>query len=216
VFGRRMGSRKRTENSEEATQLFFSGRSGRSGSPRIRSSDTLQDDNSSHTRCPGGPVHSIAEVPSGHLWIANQNAACFICFKESGSTHPWGELGRKDYAHVLAADLHSAAYGSDSIIARRLLADGGVRASYSQPMAGEEWSTIYDSRHAVRFGRHRKWAEPNPGRTHSDAHQQERLPCDQSIGRSKMTITSCGSTRPAFGAHAQSELEAWPPTQPES
>ena len=54
---------------------------------------------------PGGYVHSIAEVPSGHLWIANQNGGLFHLFDgKVVEKFPWAKLGHVDHASVAVAD----------------------------------------------------------------------------------------------------------------
>ena len=54
---------------------------------------------------PGGVVHGIAELPSGHLWIANQSLGLMQVFHgRMIQKVPWSAFGHKDHANALAAD----------------------------------------------------------------------------------------------------------------
>ena len=216
VFGRRMGSRKAHGKLRgEPPNSFFQDSSGRIWVSTNQEFGYVQDDKFVPIRdVPGGPVHSIAEVPSGHLWIANQNAGLLHLFQGKVVQHiPWGELGRKDYAHVLAADpsqrgLWLGFYHSGVAY----FADGGVRVSYSTADGLGE-GVVNDLRFATRGA---LWAATESGLSRildgriQTLTSKNGLPCDQvhwSIEDDDHFVwiyTSCGLVRTA-----QSELDAW-------
>ncbi|SEF80019.1 PAS domain S-box-containing protein [Bryocella elongata] len=163
---------------------------------------------------PGGVVHSIAEDPTGNLWIANQ-ALGLISLSPQHQVQqiPWSGLGHKDPAGVLASDpsrggLWLGFYQGGLAY----LADGKVQASYSSTNGLGE-GIVND----LRFDRDGTlWAATEGGLSRlKDGHvatltSKDGLPCDgvhwtfEDDAHSLWLRAPCGLVR-----IAASELEAW-------
>jgi PAS domain S-box-containing protein len=103
-FGRRAGSHK--PNLGLTSNSLFQDSSGRIWASTYREFGYLEGDQFVPLHdVPGGTVHSIAELPSGHLWVANQDAGLIHVFKGRVIQQvPWPALGHKDHVNFMAAD----------------------------------------------------------------------------------------------------------------
>ena len=163
---------------------------------------------------PGGPVYSMTEVPSGHLWVANQRAGLFHLFQERVLQRiPWAALGHEDFARSLvAAPSQRGLWLGFSRSGIAYFANGTVQASYS-PEHGLGAGRVTD----LRFGtRGALWAATGTGLSRIKDGQvttltsKNGLPCDQAIAsiedndHSTWLYLACGLVR-----IAQAELDAW-------
>ncbi len=77
-------------------------------------------------------VYSIAEAPSGHIWIANQNRLLHLFNERVVQNIPWAVLGHKDHARVLLADPSQRGlwlgFAQGGVV---YFVDGRVQKSYS-------------------------------------------------------------------------------------
>ena len=175
----------------------------------------LQDDRFIPIRgFPGGTVRSIAEVPSGHLWLASQQSGLIHVYEGRVLQQiPWAGLGHRDFAQVLVADpsrrglwlgFQKGGVG--------YFADGAIRASYSAEN-GLGQGRVSD----LRFGtRGALWAATATGLSRiKDGHvttitSKNGLPCDQVVAtiedndHSMWLYLACGLVR-----ITQAELDAW-------
>ena len=162
---------------------------------------------------PGGPVYSIAEDPSGNLWIANKNNG-LIHLLQGGRVQqtPWVGLGHKDYALALAVDplqrgLWLGFYEGGIVY----FADGRVRAYSAGDGLGE--GRVNDLRLASDGT---LWAATEGGLSRfkngrfATLTMKNGLPCDsahwvmEDNDRWFWLYTTCGLLR-----IARSELDAW-------
>jgi len=162
----------------------------------------------------GGPVHSIAEVPSGHLWVANQeDGLSELSERRVLQEIPWTGLGRKDWAKVIIADPSQRGlwlgFNRGGIA---YFEDGTIRSAYSAENGLAE-GQVTD----LRFGSGGAlWAATDNGlsRIH-DGHvatltSKNGLPCDKVVAtvedndHSMWLYMACGLLR-----ITQSELDAW-------
>ena len=175
----------------------------------------LQDDRFIPIRgFPGGTVRSIAEVPSGHLWLASQQSGLIHVYEGRVMQQiPWAGLGNRGFAQVLAADPSQRGlwlgFQKGGVA---YFADGGIRASYS-PENGLGQGRVSD----LRFGtRGALWAATETGLSCTkDGHvttltSKNGLPCDQVVAtiedndHSMWLYLACGLVR-----ITQAELDAW-------
>jgi signal transduction histidine kinase/ligand-binding sensor domain-containing protein len=163
---------------------------------------------------PRGVAYSMAEVPSGHLWVANQQAGLFQLFEGHVLQRiPWAGLGRKDFAKVIIADPSQRGlwlgYREGGV---DYFADGKIRASYSAE-SGLGDGPVTD----LRFGtRGALWASTASGLSRiKDGHvatltSKNGLPCDKVVATiedndySVWLNLACGLVR-----ITQAELDAW-------
>ena len=163
---------------------------------------------------PRGVAYSMAEVPSGHLWVANQQAGLFQLFEGQVLQRiPWAGLGRKDFAKVIIADPSQRGlwlgYREGGV---DYFADGKIRASYSAE-SGLGDGPVTD----LRFGtRGALWASTASGLSRiKDGHvatltSKNGLPCDKVVAtiedndHSVWLNLACGLVR-----ITQAELDAW-------
>src|SRR5580704_2229739 len=162
----------------------------------------------------GGPVHSIAEVPSGHLWVANQeDGLSELSERRVLQEIPWTGLGRKDWAKVIIADPSQRGlwlgFNRGGIA---YFEDGTIRSAYSAENGLAE-GQVTD----LRFGSGGAlWAATDNGlsRIH-DGHvatltSKNGLPCDKVVAtvedndHSMWLYMACGLMR-----ITQLELDAW-------
>ena len=172
----------------------------------------------------GGTVYSTTEVPTGHLWIANQpQGHLWIADKEAALFHlfdgrvlqkfPWAELERKDFAKVIIADPSQRGlwlgFRQGGVA---YFADGKIRASYSAE------NGLGDGRVTdLRFGtRGALWVSTSNGLSRiKDGHvatltSKNGLPCNLVVAtiedndHSMWLNLACGLVR-----ISQSELDAW-------
>ncbi len=162
---------------------------------------------------PGGPVYSIAEDPSGNLWIANKNNGLIHLLRDGRVQQiPWAGLGHKDYALALAVDplqrgLWLGFYEGGIVY----FADGRVRAYSAGDGLGE--GRVNDLRLASDGT---LWAATEGGLSRfkngrfATLTMKNGLPCDsahwvmEDNDRSFWLYTTCGLLR-----IARSELDAW-------
>ncbi len=163
---------------------------------------------------PGGFVHSIAEVPSGHLWIANQNLGLFHLFDgRVVEKIPWTKLGHKDHAFVMEADPSQKGlwlgFWQGGLV---YFANGQIEKTYS---ASDGLGTGRVNN--IRFGpRGTLWVATEGGLSRiADGHiatltSKNGLPCDtvhwsiEDDAHSIWLYMPCGLVR-----IAKSELDAW-------
>ena len=162
----------------------------------------------------GGPVHSIAEAPSGHLWAANQEDGLSELYERrvlQGIS--WTGLGRKNWANVIIADPSQRGLWlglNRGGIA--YFADGTIRSAYSAENGLAE-GQVTD----LRFGSGGAlWAATDNGLSRiQDGHvatltSKNGLPCDKVVAtiedndHSMWLYMACGLVRVI-----QSELDAW-------
>jgi signal transduction histidine kinase len=161
-----------------------------------------------------GWVHSMAEAPSGHLWIANQQAGLFHLFQGKVVQQiQWAGLGHKDYALSMAADPSQKGlwlgFGAGGVA---YFEDGAIRTSYSEA-SGLGTGQI----NGLRFGtRGALWAATEGGLSRiKDGHvatlsKKNGLPCDrvhwsmQDDDHSAWLYMVCGLVR-----ITRPEMDAW-------
>jgi len=82
---------------------------------------------------PGGRVISMAEAPSGHLWLAKQDYGLFHLFQDRVVEKiRWDALGHNDHARVVVADpSQQGVWLGFSAGGVSYFADGAIRKSYS-------------------------------------------------------------------------------------
>ena len=162
----------------------------------------------------GGRVTSMAEVPSGHLWLAKEEDGLLHLFQgRVVEKFPWTALGHKDPGRVVVADTsqHGVWLGF-SAGGVSYFADGGIRKSYSvaDGLGGGRVN-------GLRFGpRGALWAATENGLSRiKDDHvttltSRNGLPCDavhwtvDDADHFVWIYTACGLVR-----IARSELDAW-------
>ena len=163
---------------------------------------------------PRGTVHSIIEVPSGHIWLSHEQAGLIhVCDGRVLEQIPWARLGRKDHARVLVADPSKTGlwlgFNHGDIAYFR---GGTIRASFSAEN-GLGNGRVND----LRFGpRGALWAATENGLSRiKDGHvttltSRNGLPCEKVVAtmqdndRSMWLYLACGLMR-----ITQSELDAW-------
>jgi signal transduction histidine kinase/ligand-binding sensor domain-containing protein len=162
----------------------------------------------------GGRVTSMAEVPSGHLWLATEDHGLFHLFQGRVAERiPWEALGHKDHARVVVADpsQHGLWLGfSGGGVS--YFADGRIRRSYS---AADGLGVGRVNR--LRFGpRGAMWAATENGlsRIKNDhvttLTSKNGLPCDtvhwsmDDADHFVWVYTACGLVR-----ISRSELDSW-------
>jgi len=162
---------------------------------------------------PGGVVYSIAEVPSGHLWVANQQAGLFHLFDGRLQQQiPWVRLGRKDFAKTIVADpshrgLWLGFQGGGVIY----FADGTIRASYSSEsgLAGEVTDLRFGARGALWVATASGLSRIKDGSV-TTLTRKNGLPCDMVVAtmedsdHSMWLYLACGLVR-----ITRAELDAW-------
>src|SRR5215469_251903 len=166
------------------------------------------------TGLPSGVVHAIAEVPSGHIWIANQQSGLFELVGGHVVRHMlWSEFGDRDFAKIMIADPSQnglwLGFNEGGVV---YLADSKIRQSYSAG-SGLTEGVITD----LRFGnRGALWAASAGGLTRiKDGHlatitSENGLPCDRVAAtvedndHSMWLYLACGMVR-----ITQGELDAW-------
>ena len=163
---------------------------------------------------PGGYVHSLAEVPSGRLWIANQNLGLFHVFDgKVTEKFPWTELGHKDHAFVIEADPSRKGlwlgFWQGGLV---YFANGQIEKTYSATDGLGEGRVNH-----LRFGpRGALWVATEGGLSRiKDGHiatlsSRNGLPCDivhwsmEDDDHAIWLYVSCGLVR-----IAKSELDTW-------
>jgi len=162
----------------------------------------------------GGPVHSIAEAPSGHLWAANQEDGLSELYERRVLQEiPWTGLGRKNWANVIIAD--PSQRGLWLGLNRGGIAyfeEGTIRSAYSAENGLAE-GQVTD----LRFGSGGAlWAATDNGLSRiQDGHvatltSKNGLPCDKVVAtiedndHSMWLYMACGLVRVI-----RSELDAW-------
>jgi signal transduction histidine kinase/ligand-binding sensor domain-containing protein len=163
---------------------------------------------------PGGVVYSIAEDPSGNLWMANKDLGLIQLLRNGRVQQiPWAGLGHNDHAMALAADpLRGGLWVGFQKGGIVYFADGQVRASYSAADGLGE-GRVDD----LRFDPDGTlWAATEGGlsrlknRRVSTLTSKNGLPCDsthwvlEDDAHSFWLYTACGLVR-----IARSELDAW-------
>ena len=217
LFGSRDGTRKSDGklNGEPPDGLFQDSRGEIWVSTPNGQVGYLQDDRFIPIRgVPRGGVHSITEVPSGHLWIATQRAGLLHLFQGRVLEQiPRDRFGHSDFAKVLVADPSQRGlwlgFNRGGIA---YFADGKIRASYSAA-SGLGDGSVTD----LRFGtRGALWAATASGLSRiKDGHvatltSKNGLPCDKVVAtiedndHSMWLYLACGLVR-----ITQSELDAW-------
>jgi len=172
----------------------------------------------------GGTVYSIAEVPKGHIWVANQpQGQLWIRDKEAALFHwfngrvlesfPWAELARNDFAKVIIADPSQRGLWLGFRQGGVAYFEGGqIRQSYSVEN-GLGDGRITD----LRFGtRGALWVSTSNGLSRiKEGHittltSKNGLPCNQVVAtmedndHSMWLNLACGVAR-----ITQAELDAW-------
>ena len=162
----------------------------------------------------GGPVHSIAEAPSGHLWAANQEDGLSELYERRVLQEiPWTGLGRKNWANVIIADPSQRGLWlglNRGGIA--YFADGTIRSAYSAENGLAE-GQVTD----LRFGSGGAlWAATDSGLSRiqgghvATLTSKNGLPCDKVVAtiedndHSMWLYMACGLVRVI-----RSELDAW-------
>jgi signal transduction histidine kinase/ligand-binding sensor domain-containing protein len=162
----------------------------------------------------GGPVHSIAEAPSGHLWAANQEDGLSELYERRVLQEiPWTGLGRKNWANVIIADPSQRGLWlglNRGGIA--YFADGAIRSAYSAENGLAE-GQVTD----LRFGSGGAlWAATDSGLSRiqgghvATLTSKNGLPCDKVVAtiedndHSMWLYMACGLVRVI-----RSELDAW-------
>ncbi len=163
---------------------------------------------------PRGIVHSMAEAPLGHLWVAEKDAGIFHWFEGRVLQQiPWAGLGGKEFAKVMVADplqgglwlgfyQGGVAYFTDSMTRAWFSAENGLGKGH-----------VTD----LRFGpRGALWAATDSGLSRiKDGHvttltSKNGLPCDQVVAtiedndHSTWLYLACGLVR-----ISRAELDAW-------
>jgi len=163
---------------------------------------------------PGGFVHSFAEAPSGHLWVANQNLGLFRVFERRVvERFSWPALGHKDHAFVMEADPSRnglwLGFWQGGLV---YFVNGKVEKTYSATDGLGE-----DRINDLRFGPRRTlWVATEGGLSRiTDGHiatlsSKNGLPCDtvhwsmEDNDHAIWLYMSCGLVR-----IAKSELDTW-------
>ena len=159
-------------------------------------------------------VYSMAEAPSGHIWVANNPKGLFHLFQgKLVENIPWAVLGHKDYARVLLADPSQqglwVGFAEGGVLH---FADGRIQESYSAA-EGLGGGMV----NGLRFGPGGVvWAATAGGLSRiQDGHittltRKNGVPCDtihwsmEDEERSLWLYTACGLIR-----IPRSELDAW-------
>ncbi len=163
---------------------------------------------------PRGGVHSITEVPSGHLWVAHQNAGLLHLFQGRVLQQiPWARFGHSDFAKVLVADpLRRGLWLGFNRGGIAYFADITIRAAYAAGTGLAE-GQVTD----LRFGSHGAlWVAAGTGLSRVQAGHvttlstKNGLPCGRVVAaiedndHSMWLYLACGLVR-----ITQSELDAW-------
>ena len=219
LFGSRGGTKKSDGklNGKPPTSLFqdSGGRIWVATSAASGELGYLRDDRFIPIRgFPGGTVRSIAEVPSGHLWLASQQFGLIHVYEGRVLQQiPWAGLGHGGFAQVLVADPSQRGlwlgFQKGGVA---YFADGALRASYSAEN-GLGQGRVSD----LRFGTQGAlWAATATGLSRiKDGHvttltSTNGLPCDQVVAtiedndHSMWLYLACGLVR-----ITQAELDAW-------
>ena len=175
----------------------------------------LQDDRFIPIRgVPTGGVHSITEVPSGHLWVAHQKAGLLHLFQERVLQQiPWARFGHKDFAKVLLADPSQhglwlgfnrggIAYFTDGTMGAAYSTENGLAGGQVTDLrfgsGGELWAATSSGLSRIKDGGVRTLTTKNG------------LPCDGVVAtiedndHSMWLYLACGLVR-----ITKSELDAW-------
>ena len=134
VFGRGEGAPQRGGILDELTHCLFEDSRGRIWVSTSRETGYL--DNDRFVPVLGfrdAWVYSMAEAPSGHIWVANDPKGLFHLFDGKVVERiPWASLGHKDYARVLLADPSQQGlwlgFAQGGVLH---FADGRIQKSYS-------------------------------------------------------------------------------------
>jgi len=132
IVGRRKGAGGRLNRL--ASHSLFEDNNGRVWVSTFREFGYIEDDQFRAIRgYPEGVVHGVAELASGHFWLAHQQAGLLQVFQGKVVQQiPWTGLGHKDPAMALLADpahkgLWLGFYGGGVAY----FSDGGIQKSYS-------------------------------------------------------------------------------------
>jgi PAS domain S-box-containing protein len=133
VFGRGGGTPQRGETLNELTHSLFQDSSGRMWVSTSRETGYLEEERFVPVfDSRASWVYSIAEAPSGHLWLANDQEGLFHLFEGTVVQNiPWSALGHKDYARVLLADPSHGLWLGLAQGGVLYFADGRIERSYS-------------------------------------------------------------------------------------
>jgi signal transduction histidine kinase/ligand-binding sensor domain-containing protein len=163
---------------------------------------------------PRGIVHSMAEVPVGHLWVAEKDAGIFHLFEGRVLQQiPWSGLGGKEFAKDMVADpLQGGLWLGFYQGGVAHFTDGTIRAWFSAEN-GLGKGHVTD----LRFGPGGAlWAATDGGLSRiKDGHvttltSKNGLPCDQVVAtiedndHSTWLYLACGLVR-----ISRAELDAW-------
>jgi Y_Y_Y domain len=161
---------------------------------------------------PGGKI--MAEIPLGHLWVAEKDAGIFHLFGGRVLQQiPWAGLGGKEFAKVMVADpLQGGLWLGFYQGGAAYFTDGTVRTWFSAENALGK-GHVTDLRFAPRGA---LWAATDSGLSRiKDGHvttltSKNGLPCDQVVAtiedndHSVWLYLACGIVR-----ITQAELDAW-------
>jgi signal transduction histidine kinase/ligand-binding sensor domain-containing protein len=163
---------------------------------------------------PGGRVTSLAEVPSGHLWLAKEEYGLLHLFQGHVVERiSWASLGHRDHGRVIVADpsQHGLWVGFSGGGVSYFV-DGGIRTSYSVAEglgAGRVNGLRFGPRGALWVATERGLSRIKDGKV-TTLTSENGLPCDTvhwSMDDAENFVwvyTVCGLVR-----IARPELDAW-------
>jgi signal transduction histidine kinase/ligand-binding sensor domain-containing protein len=163
---------------------------------------------------PGGRVTSMAEAPSGHLWLAKQDYGLFHVFQgRVVEKIRWAALGHNDHARVVVADPSgNGVWLGFSNGGVSYFADGAIRKSYSAAHglgAGQVNSLRFGPRGALWVATENGLSRIKNDRV-TTLTSKNGIPCDAVHWSMNDTddfvwaYTACGLVR-----IPQPELDAW-------
>src|SRR4029077_13296294 len=163
---------------------------------------------------PGGRVTSMAEAPSGHLWLAKQDYGLFHLFQgRVVEKIRWAALGHSDHARVVVADPSgNGVWLGFSNGGVSYFADGAIRKSYSAAHglgAGQVNSLRFGPRGALWVATENGLSRIKNDRV-TTLTSKNGIPCDAVHWSTDDTddfvwaYTACGLVR-----IPQPELDAW-------
>ncbi|HWC17581.1 MAG TPA: two-component regulator propeller domain-containing protein, partial [Terriglobales bacterium] len=216
IFGFRAGSQKSDGTRTELVPTsMFQDSSGRLWVGTTRDFGYLENERFVPIAgVPGGNVHSITEVPAGHLWVAHQEPGLFHLFQGKVVQQiPWAGLGHKVNATTMTADPSQRGLWlgfPEGGVA--YFEDGGIRAYYSHGNGLGE-GVVND----LRFGpRGALWVATAGGLSRikdgeaATITSKNGLPCDsvfwtmEDDDHAFWLLMPCGLVR-----LTKSELDAW-------
>jgi signal transduction histidine kinase len=163
---------------------------------------------------PGGRITSLAEVPSGHLWLVKEEYGLLHLFQGHVVERiPWASLGHRDHGRVIVADpsRHGLWLGFSGGGVSYFV-EGGIRNSYSAAEglgAGRVNGLRFGPRGALWAATERGLSRIKNGKV-TTLTSENGLPCDTvywSMDDAEHFVwvyTVCGLVR-----IARSELDAW-------